>query len=93
VTRQPNPARRNDRQSRRDDADDPMMDIGDVAARLNTTVRHVRRLVAERRIPHHKIGNKLRFGPREIDEWIASSLVPARDTPGSQLHQRRWRAS
>lgn len=92
MTRQMNPDRRHG-EPRRDVGDDRMMDINDVAARLNTTVRHIRRLVSERRIPHHKIGGKLRFGRGEIDEWITASLVPARDTPDWQLQQRRWRAS
>ena len=46
-----------------------MMDINDVAALLNTTVRHIRRLVAERRIPFHKLGGKLRFGRHEVEAW------------------------
>ena len=32
--------------------------------------RHVRRLVAERRIPYLKWGHLLRFDPVAIDEWL-----------------------
>ncbi|MDH4076939.1 MAG: helix-turn-helix domain-containing protein [Acidimicrobiia bacterium] len=30
----------------------------------------VRRLVAERRIPHFKVGHYVRFEPAEIDSWL-----------------------
>jgi excisionase family DNA binding protein len=48
-----------------------------VAERLGVTVRHVRRLVAEQRIPFIKWGRPLRFDPAEIERWIDS----ARHTP------------
>jgi excisionase family DNA binding protein len=53
------------------------MDIDDVARRLATTVRHVRRLVLERRIAHYKVGGKLRFDRVEIEAWVAATRVPA----------------
>ncbi len=40
------------------------------ADRLGVTVRHIRRLVAERRIPFIKWGSILHFDPDEIDDWI-----------------------
>ena len=49
----------------------PLLDIEDVATRLNISVRHVRRLVAERRIPYLKLGNLLRFDPQQINDWLA----------------------
>ena len=54
---------------------EPLLDVDGVAARLNISVRHVRRLVAERRIPHLKVGNLLRFDPQEIDEWLRRLTV------------------
>lgn len=45
--------------------------LDDVAARLATTNRHVRRLVADRRLPHLRIGRFLRFEPSEVERWIA----------------------
>jgi excisionase family DNA binding protein len=36
-------------------------------------VRHVRRLVAERRIPFIKWGHLLRFDPEELAGWIDCS--------------------
>jgi excisionase family DNA binding protein len=50
--------------------------IEDVAEHLGVTVRHVRRLVAERRIPFIKWGHLLRFDPSQIAEWLASRQVP-----------------
>ena len=47
-----------------------LVDITAIAAHLGVEVRHVRRLVAERRIPFIKWGHLLRFDPAEIDTWI-----------------------
>ncbi|MGH7490531.1 MAG: helix-turn-helix domain-containing protein [bacterium] len=53
-----------------------LVDIGWVAVRLGVTVRHVRRLVAEGRIPLIKWGHLLRFDPEEIEEWINGARKP-----------------
>ena len=45
----------------------PLLDIDGVADYLGVSVRHIRRLVAERRIPYIKWGSKLHFDPDEID--------------------------
>ena len=47
-----------------------LIDIAAVAQRLGVQVRHVRRLVHERRIPYIKWGHLLRFDPTDIDIWI-----------------------
>jgi excisionase family DNA binding protein len=47
-----------------------LLDIAALAEHLGVDVRHVRRLVAERRIPYIKWGHLLRFDPTEIAEWI-----------------------
>ncbi|MGH3372523.1 MAG: helix-turn-helix domain-containing protein [Nocardioidaceae bacterium] len=49
---------------------DPLWNIQGVAHRLGVTVRHVRRLVTERRIPFIKWGHLLRFDPAEIEAWL-----------------------
>ena len=54
---------------------EPLLDVHEVAARLNITVRHVRRLVAERRIPYLKVGSLLRFDPVEINAWLRHLAV------------------
>jgi excisionase family DNA binding protein len=54
-----------------------LMDLPAVADTLGVNQRHIRRLVAERRIPYLKWGHLLRFDPEEIDQWLARSRVPA----------------
>jgi excisionase family DNA binding protein len=50
-----------------------LLDIAGVAEHLAVSERHVRRLVAERRIPYVKWGHLLRFDPDEIAEWLDAS--------------------
>ncbi len=52
------------------DGETKLVDIAWVARRLGVSERHVRRLVAERRIPFIKWGHLLRFDPDEIEAWI-----------------------
>jgi excisionase family DNA binding protein len=47
-----------------------------LAERLGVTHRHVRRLVAERRVPFLKVGRFIRFEPAEIALWLNSRRVP-----------------
>lgn len=47
-----------------------LVTIIEVADALGVEVRHVRRLVYERRIPYIKWGHLLRFDPAEIQAWI-----------------------
>jgi excisionase family DNA binding protein len=56
---------------------DSLMDIEAVALRLGVQVRHVRRLVHERRIPYLKWGRLLRFDPTEIEHWLDTARRPA----------------
>jgi len=53
-----------------------LVDIAWVVRRLGVTERHIRRLVAERRIPLVKWGHLLRFDPAEIEVWIDSARRP-----------------
>lgn len=57
-----------------------LLDVDGVAGHLNITVRHVRRLVFERRIPYLKVGNLLRFDPDEIAVWVRGLAVCAATT-------------
>jgi excisionase family DNA binding protein len=47
-----------------------LVDIDSIAEHLGVEVRHVRRLVAERRIPYVKWGHLLRFDPVDIATWL-----------------------
>ena len=55
-----------------------LLTIDGAAERLGVPVRHVRRLVTERRIPYIKWGSILHFDPDEIDAWIDQHRRPAR---------------
>lgn len=59
-----------------------LLTMNELAQLLGVTNRHVRRLVAERRVPFLKIGRFVRFDPAEISAWLDS-----RRTPGPQLAQ------
>lgn len=60
------------------------MTIEQAGERLGVSTRHMRRLVAERRIPYVKWGHLLRFDPLAIDEWIDQFSVAV-----SAAHPRR----
>jgi excisionase family DNA binding protein len=47
----------------------------EVAERLRTTPRFVRRLVAERRIEYVKVGRLVRFSPEAVAEYIERNKV------------------
>ena len=55
-----------------------LLDMKGLAQHLGVNVRHVRRLVAERRIPFIKWGHLIRFDPVEIAEWVEAARVPSR---------------
>lgn len=48
----------------------PLMTCEDLALQLNVTVRFVRRLVDERRVPFLKVGKFVRFDPEQIERWL-----------------------
>jgi excisionase family DNA binding protein len=50
-----------------------LLTIDQLAERLGITVRHVRRLIADRRVPYVKIGRLVRFDPDAIKRWLDSA--------------------
>jgi excisionase family DNA binding protein len=54
-----------------------LVDIDTLATHLGVSVRHVRRLVAERRLPYVKWGHLLRFDPVAIATWLDEQRVEA----------------
>ncbi len=52
-----------------------LLGVLDLADLLGTSERFVRRLVAERRVPFHKVGKYVRFDPRDIETWLAEHRV------------------
>lgn len=61
-----------------------LVSIGAVAEHLGVSVRHVRRLVYERRIPYVKWGHLLRFDVDEVNAWVAGARIAAVDPSDSQ---------
>lgn len=55
-----------------------LLDIAAVADHLGVNHRHIRRLVAERRIPYIKWGHLLRFDPDEVEAWLEGARRPPR---------------
>jgi len=47
-----------------------LLDIDAVAEMLNTSIRHIRRLVHEHRIPVVRVGRLIRFDPLDLDAWL-----------------------
>ncbi len=52
-----------------------LLTVAEAAERLNTTPRHLRRLVFERRIAYRKLGNYVRFHPDDLAEYAAAHRV------------------
>jgi excisionase family DNA binding protein len=71
MTSRPIPAKR----SPSPPARDPLLDIEGIADHLGVTVRHVRRLVSERRIPFIKWGQRLHFDRVAVDAWVDQHRV------------------
>ena len=59
-----------------------LVDISTIAEHLDVSVRHVRRLVAERRIPYVKWGNLRRFDPVAVSEWLNCNAITPHE-PGT----------
>jgi excisionase family DNA binding protein len=53
-----------------------LLTMDELAERLGVTHRHVRRLVAERRVPFLRVGRLVRFDPAKIAAWLDSRRVP-----------------
>lgn len=52
-----------------------LLGVLELADRLGTSERFVRRLVSERRVPFHKVGKFVRFDPEDIEVWLADHRV------------------
>lgn len=63
--------------------------VDEAAEYMNTTVRFVRRLIAERRIPFHKIGRHVRLKVEDVDAFIEAGRVEAFDPMAVRRHVRR----
>ena len=68
---------------------DRLLTPQEAAERLGTSLRFVRRLVFQRRIPYTKVGRYVRITASDLDAFIAAGRVEAGIPPSSP---RRWRA-
>lgn len=58
-----------------------LLTIDQLAEHLGVTPRHVRRLIAERRVPFLKVGRLVRFDPGDIAGWLdGTRLGPSRSS-------------
>ncbi len=55
---------------------DQLLTVEAAAERMSTSVRFVRRLVAERRIAYVKLGRHVRISEAALCEFIAAGSVP-----------------
>ncbi len=56
-----------------------MLKPEEVAERLNVSLRFIRRLCHERRVPYTKVGKFVRFDADELEAWIVTHRVVPRD--------------
>lgn len=56
---------------------DRLLTATEAADRLGTSVRFIRRLVAERRIPYLKVGRHLRISSADLEAFVAAGRVEA----------------
>jgi excisionase family DNA binding protein len=66
--------------------------MDELAETLGVTHRHVRRLVAERRVPFLRVGRFIRFDPAQITDWLNANRVPGEEPHGGPPSRpaRRW---
>jgi excisionase family DNA binding protein len=67
---------------------DKLLTVTQAAESLNTSERFVRRLIAERRIAFVRIGRHVRIASNVLDDFVASGVVPARQTKVSAWQRR-----
>ena len=62
---------------------DTLLSVEQAAERLGTSVRFVRRLVFQRRIPYVKLGRHVRITGRDLDAFIAAGRVDVGELPAT----------
>lgn len=66
-----------------------LLDMATVAATMATSVRHIQRLVSERRIPYLKVGHFVRFDQSELAAWLDERRVAAHVSAYERHRSRR----
>jgi len=67
----------------------PLLDVNEVARRLGTEPRFVRRLIAERRIEFHKLGRYVRISESALADFIRAGRVEPLTVVSIQRRSRR----
>jgi len=68
---------------------DTLLSVEQAAERLGTSVRFVRRLIAERRIAYVKVGRHVRLDPTDVEAFIATSRVEVHPSSVTALPHRQ----
>ena len=68
---------------------DTLLSVEQAAERLGTSVRFVRRLIAERRIAYVKVGRHVRLDPTDVEAFITASRIEVRPSSVTALPHRR----
>lgn len=68
---------------------DEMLTVEEAAARMRMSVRYVRRLVAERRIPFHKVGRSVRLKAADVAAHLEAGRVEPMTVSEVWRHQER----
>jgi excisionase family DNA binding protein len=56
----------------------PPLGIPEAAEYLGTSVRHLRRLIAERRVVSYRLGGRVLLSPDDLDQLLTSGRREAR---------------
>jgi excisionase family DNA binding protein len=62
---------------------DKLLTVEEAAERLGTSVRFVRRLIFERRIPYTKLGRHVRIATSDLDAFITAGRIEPRTAASS----------
>ena len=52
-----------------------LIDVPTAAKFLGLSVHTLYKMVSQRRIPYIKVGSRVKFDPRKLDEWIKQRTV------------------
>lgn len=67
------------------------LSVAEAAEYLSTSERFVRRLVAERRVPFHKVGRYVRFSAVDLDAFVQQGRIEP--ITAESVRRDGWRAA
>jgi excisionase family DNA binding protein len=72
--------------------DPKVLDVNGAAAYLGLSTGFIRRLIAERRIAHYKLGGRVMLGKADLDSFIAENKREPREYEAWLLQGRKGRS-